>query len=78
MPMAKPNWQAVALGSFNVDPRTDRAPANDHEKEALTFRQRLWIDQTDLVSLKVVNTAIEGNPTLMPGSTMTFEYRFHQ
>ena len=59
---------------IQCDPRSDRTPANDHERDALTFKQRLWIDQTDLVSLKVVNTAIDGNATLLPGSTMTFEY----
>lgn len=59
---------------LQCDPRTDRMPANPHEKDVQTFRQRLWIDKADFVRLKAVNTALEGNPTLLPGSTMTFEY----
>jgi len=55
-------------------PRSGHAPANDHEKQVLSFRKKLWIDEADNVRAKTLDTVIGEHLFLKPGSTVTWEY----
>ena len=39
-------------------PRPGHAPANDHEKQVLSFRKKLWIDEADNVIVKKLDGVI--------------------
>jgi hypothetical protein len=54
-------------------PKPGHVPANDHEKDALSFEEKLWIDQAEVQLLKSVYTVV-GPRTLAPGSTVSWEF----
>ncbi len=56
-------------------PQADRTPANQHEKEVLSWRMKYWIDEVDGVPIRQVNTVVGGHIAFKPGSTLTTEYR---
>ena len=55
-------------------PRPGHAPANDHEKQVLSFRKKLCIDEADNVRVKTLDTVVGDHLFIKPGSTMTWEY----
>ena len=55
-------------------PQPGRLPANDHEKQVLSFRKKLWIDEAENVYVKVIDTAIGDRTAFKPGSVFTWEY----
>ena len=55
-------------------PQAGRVPANQHEKEVLSFSHKLWIDQAENLTLKTVDTVIGDHIYQKPGSTITFEF----
>jgi hypothetical protein len=55
-------------------PQSGHVPANKYEKEVLSFRHKLWIDEVENVKLKTVKTVVGDHIYLKPGSTMTFEF----
>lgn len=63
--------KAWVIGST---PKEGRAPANTHEKEVLSFEQKLWIDQADHQVLRSVYTVVGHHIVFMPGTTMTWEF----
>ena len=55
-------------------PRNGYVPANEHERQVLIFRKRLWVDKAESMLVRAVYTvAGEGN-FFKPGSTIAFEY----
>lgn len=57
-----------------LTPRADRKPANDLEKDALSFRRKIWIDQAEGVPLRWESHAVGDMIFLKPGSTITIEF----
>jgi hypothetical protein len=55
-------------------PKPGHVPANPHEKDALGFQQKLWIDQGDGQLLRSLYTVVGEHVMLMPGSTITWEF----
>jgi len=55
-------------------PQAGRVPANQHEKEVLSWSHKLWIGQTENFTLKTVDTVIGDRVYMKPGSTLTSEY----
>jgi hypothetical protein len=55
-------------------PKEGRKPANAHEKEILSFTQKLWIDQADHQILRSVYTVVGPHIVFMPGTTITWEF----
>jgi hypothetical protein len=55
-------------------PQPGRVPANRHEKEVLSWRHKLWIDQAENVPLKTLATVVGNGIVFKPGSTFTWEY----
>jgi hypothetical protein len=54
-------------------PKPGHVPANAHEKDALSFEEKLWIDKSDVQLLRSVYTVV-GARVLAPGSTVTWEF----
>lgn len=59
---------------IQCDPQAGRVAANAREKEKLKWSRRLWIDETQYAPVKFVDTALEGNPLELPGSTTTVRF----
>ena len=55
-------------------PLPGHQPASDHEKQVLSFRKKLWIDEADNVRVKTLDTVIGDHVFMKPGSTVTWEY----
>ena len=55
-------------------PQAGRAPANQHEKDVLSWRKKLWIDQADYVALKSLDTVVGEHIVFKPGTTVAWEY----
>ncbi len=55
-------------------PRPGHPPANSHEKQVLSFRKKLWIDQADYVIVKKLDAVIGDQVFMKPGSTVTWEF----
>ncbi len=55
-------------------PKAGREPANAREKEAMSFRRTLWIDQQEYALLRSVHTVLSGKVNMKPGSTLTFDF----
>ena len=55
-------------------PKAGYTPANEREKEAVSFSRKLWIDEVENVSLKSVHTVVGPHIVLMPGTTVSWEY----
>jgi hypothetical protein len=55
-------------------PKSGHVPANDHEKEVMTFEKKLWIDQEDLQLARSLSTATGNHTFLMPGTTILFDF----
>jgi hypothetical protein len=55
-------------------PRPGHPPTNDHEKQVLSFRKKLWIDEADNVVVKRLDAVIGDHVFMKPGSTVTWEY----
>jgi hypothetical protein len=56
-------------------PGTGREPPSEHEREVLSFRRTLWIDQAENVPLRIVMSVIgEGIHFALPGSTLRIDY----
>jgi hypothetical protein len=49
-------------------------PANQAEKEALSFERRLWIDRAEYMQVRSLHSAIRENAVFLPGSTTTWEF----
>jgi hypothetical protein len=63
--------KAWVIGSA---PKEGHAAANAHEKDILSFKRKLWIDQVEYVPLKSEHTVIGPHVTLTPGTTITWEF----
>jgi len=59
---------------IECSPPAGRVPANEHEKEILSFQTKLWIDQTEFVLAKSVKTVVGSHIFLMPGSTISTDF----
>jgi hypothetical protein len=59
---------------FESTPMDRVVATNAHERDVLTFRKRLWIDQADRVVTKAVYTVVGDDLFAKPGSTITFTY----
>ena len=55
-------------------PKAGHAAANAHEKEVLSFRRKLWIDEADYELLKSVYTVVGQHIVFLPGTTLTWEF----
>jgi hypothetical protein len=55
-------------------PRAGHAPASPHEKDVLSYRKKLWIDEADNVMVRMVATVAGEGLFAAPGSSLTFEY----
>ena len=55
-------------------PRADRKPANDHERDVMSVRQKRWVDQSDYNEAKWQSIVVGDKSILKPGSTFTFEF----
>ena len=55
-------------------PKEGRAPANNHEKEVLSFRRKLWIDTAEYVPLQTEYTVVGQHVSFTPGTTITWEF----
>jgi hypothetical protein len=56
-------------------PKTDHAPASEHEREVLSFRRTMWIDEAESVAARTVMTVVgEGIHFAMPGSVLRVDY----
>jgi hypothetical protein len=55
-------------------PRPGHVPANDHEKQVLSFRKKLWIDEADNVLVKTLDVVIGDRVFMKPGSMMAWEF----
>ncbi len=57
-----------------LTPKAGLRPANEHEREVVKFRKKLWIEQMDYTALKVIHTVVESGMFAKPGTTVTLEY----
>jgi hypothetical protein len=57
-----------------AEPRTDKEHVNEHEKQVLGFRKKLWIDQKDSTLVRGVYTVIGEDSFLRPGSVLSFDF----
>jgi hypothetical protein len=55
-------------------PKDGRVPANDHEKEVLSFEKKLWIDEEENQIVRSLSTVVGKHITFMPGSTILFDF----
>ena len=55
-------------------PQAGRVPASDHEKQVLSFRKKLWIDEAENVYVKTIDTVVGDRTTFKPGTVVTWEY----
>ncbi len=55
-------------------PKAGYKPANEREKEVLSFSRKLWIDELENVTLKSVHTVVGPHIVFMPGTTVTWEF----
>jgi hypothetical protein len=63
--------KAWVIGST---PKEGRVPANAHEKEVLSFKRRLWIDEADSVPLRTEYTVVGQHIAFTPGTTITWDF----
>jgi hypothetical protein len=54
-------------------PREGRHPANRHERDVTSFGKKLWIDQTENVELRELDTVTGEHTALKPGSTIQWD-----
>ena len=57
-----------------MHPQAGRVAADLHEKEKLTTSRRLWIEEKQYALVRFVDTALNGNPVELPGSTTTVKF----
>jgi hypothetical protein len=55
-------------------PRPGHRPANDHERQVLSFRKKLWIDESDNVLVKTLDVVIGDHIFMKPGSMVVWEF----
>jgi hypothetical protein len=55
-------------------PKAGRVPANEHEKEALSFRRKFWIDQTEWIPLRREYTVTGQHIVFMQGTIMRWDF----
>jgi len=55
-------------------PKAGHAPANDHEKEILSFAKKHWIDQTESFFLRRTDTVVGDQIRFKPGTVITFDF----
>jgi hypothetical protein len=55
-------------------PLKDRTPANNHEKEVLSYERKLWIDQASNQLVRVVYTVVGDHTVFAKGSTITWDF----
>jgi hypothetical protein len=55
-------------------PQAGRKPANNHEKEVLSWRKKYWIDQAENVPVGTLYTVVGDRIFLKPGSTWAIEF----
>jgi len=58
----------------DCNPKPDRVPASQHEKDALSFRERIWIDQSEYVALRKLHTVVAEHFILEPGGTFQWDF----
>jgi hypothetical protein len=54
-------------------PQAGRVPANQHEKDVLSFQTKVWIDEAENVTVKLALLATGDGIFMKPGSSMTIE-----
>jgi len=59
---------------IEATPLASHKPVSKHEKEAMSFSRKLWIDQNDYVAVRSSETVVGDHIVLMPGTTITIEY----
>ncbi|HEX3879021.1 MAG TPA: hypothetical protein VHW24_18675 [Bryobacteraceae bacterium] len=62
-------WVVEAL------PKPNYAPASDHERDVLSFRRMLWIDQEEAVPVRILLTVVgDGISFAKAGSSLRIDY----
>lgn len=54
-------------------PQKGRVPANKHEKDVLSLQTKVWVDEQDGVTVKVVLLSVADGTFMKPGSMMSYE-----
>jgi len=54
-------------------PRKDHIPANQHEKDLLSFQIKIWIDQEEGANVKFLLLSVADGTFMKPGSSLTIE-----
>lgn len=54
-------------------PQKGRVPANQHEKDVLSFQTKVWVDEEEGVTAKLMLLVIGDGTFMKPGSSMTIE-----
>jgi len=55
-------------------PMAGHMPANEHEEQVLSYRKKLWVDETEYAAVRAEYTLIRENGVGGPGSTLTFDW----
>jgi hypothetical protein len=55
-------------------PKAGYVPANDREKDVLSWQTRLWIDQQDNMPLRQIRTVIRERSSFKPGTIFATDY----
>jgi hypothetical protein len=63
--------KAWVIGST---PKEGRVAANAHEKEVLSFKRKLWIDEAEYVPLRTEYTVVGQHIAFMAGTTLTWDF----
>ncbi len=59
---------------IEATPKNGLHAANEHQRDVVKFRKKLWIDETDFTLLKIVHTVVDAGMFAKPGTTVTLEY----
>jgi len=59
---------------IEATPKNGLHAANEHQRDVVKFRKKLWIDETDFTLLKIVHTVVGSGMFAKPGTTVTLEY----
>ena len=55
-------------------PSPSHMPVNEHEREVMKFRKRLWIDQEEGILLKRIDTLMADQPFASSGTNLKLEF----
>jgi hypothetical protein len=56
------------------EPHAGRKPANDRERDALSFRRKLWVDQAENLPVRWEAVVVGDKTFMKPGTRFSIEY----